>query len=689
MAFPRFLLAMLLMAAAATLRGQESLSYSFEGECTATQFLDDAEGYAGTLENGARVVAMSDGNHALYTGLSDGYADLGAAVGSAVVGKLDGDFSVSVDVMVQAEDNALGQNGNFVWVSASQLPNGSPRDYAMLRVRDGAMGYTLRYGSENHRVESTSQLPTGGWHNLAYVHEGEEARLYLDGQLLAAQTYGEGGGEEAFLSPADVYAHAGQLDYNYLGRSSWSGDAYLRNALIDNFQIVPRALSAAEVSAGAARAASASAQSAEKLVVHPSDTIDFDTQAGIDTLIYKVNTTWQARMGAHHSSFWNRAVYETGNMAAYAYLGTPAFRDFAMEWGAYNDWQGSKGDDPSQWKYTYGEGDGYALFGDWQCCFQTYIDLFLAQREEERDSALVRRALQVMDYMAESDTVDYWWWADALFMAMPVLPRMYALTGEAKYLDKLYDCFRYSRQLMYDEERHLFFRDANYLYPQHQTSHGLPDFWSRGNGWVVAGLSQVLRDTPPDWEHRDYFLQIYRDLCASVIACQTGEGYWTESLQDTLYATCRESSGTALFTFGLLWGVNNGLLDGDSYLPPARRAWHYLTRTALQPSWLVGYMQPIGAAANEGASLSGSDVADFGTGAFLLAAVEMGRHVAARDADAIGDVRPDTPSRGTDPPTAAPSPRPAASPVYAPSGERLAHPRRGLNIVGGKKVWMP
>ncbi len=64
------------------------------------------------------------------------------------------------------------------------------------------------------------------------------------------------------------------------------------------------------------------------------------------------------------------------------------------------------------------------------------------------------------------------------------------MTGQEKYLDKLYSCISYADSIMLDKETGLYFRDGKYVYPKHKTLRGRKDFWARGNGWVLAGLAK-------------------------------------------------------------------------------------------------------------------------------------------------------------------------------------------------------
>ncbi len=178
---------------------------------------------------------------------------------------------------------------------------------------------------------------------------------------------------------------------------------------------------------------------------------------------------------------------------------------------------------------------------------------------------------------------------------------------------------------MFDKEEHLYYRDGKYIYPAHKTADGKKDFWARGDGWVLAGLAKVLADVPASYKHRPFFAERFRQLAAAAAKCQQKDGYWTRSMLDAGQAEGPETSGTALFTYGMLWGVNNGLLDRATYEPVISKAWQYLTTKALQADGSVGYVQPIGEKAIKGQQLTASNVTNFGTGVFLLAACEKVR----------------------------------------------------------------
>lgn len=340
-------------------------------------------------------------------------------------------------------------------------------------------------------------------------------------------------------------------------------------------------------------------------------------------IINKVNYYWQTNNKPQVRSFWDNAAYHTGNMEVYEITKNEAFRAYSEAWAEHNEWMGARSADKSKWKYTYGETDDHVLFGDWQICFQTYIDLYHLKPDEHR----IARAKEVMKYQMSTPNNDYWWWADGLYMVMPVMTKMHKLTGDKQYLDKLHEYFTYANSIMYDEATGLYYRDAKYVYPQHKSTNGGKDFWARGDGWVFAGLAKVLKDLPRSDIHRKEYISKYKKMAEAILNSQQKEGYWTRSMLDPQHAPGPESSGTAFFTYGLLWGINNGHLNKKTYLPAALKAWEYLTTVALQKDGRIGYIQPIGEKAIPGQVIDSNSTSNFGVGAFLLAGSEMYRYL--------------------------------------------------------------
>lgn len=344
------------------------------------------------------------------------------------------------------------------------------------------------------------------------------------------------------------------------------------------------------------------------------------TKTQVATVLDKVNTKWQAENDVlKQKAFWHPATYHIGNMAAYKATGKQDYLNYTLKWAENNEWMGAKSTKRERWKFSYGETNDYVLFGDWQACFQVYIDLYQELSGEEK----VARAKEVMGYQINTEEDKYWWWIDGLFMVMPVMPRMYELTGDTTYLNKLYEYYSYTKSLVYEQETGLWYRDAKYLYPKHQTNSGKKDFWSRGNGWVIAAHALTLDRLSKSDPHYDEYVEVLVKMAESLKEAQQPEGYWTRSLLDAEQAPGPETSGTTFFTYGILWGINNGVLDRKTYLPVVEKSWKYLTNTAVQADGTLGYVQPIGEKAVPGQIIDTNSTADFGVGAFLLAASEM------------------------------------------------------------------
>ncbi len=169
-----------------------------------------------------------------------------------------------------------------------------------------------------------------------------------------------------------------------------------------------------------------------------SDKRDIFSRSSVVEILNKVNNKWQKENKVSEQwAFWHPSAYHIGNMEAYKLTKNENYLNYSLQWAENNSWQGAKSTNAEEWKFTYGETDEYVLFGDWQACFQVYIDLNKLNPSPRK----IARVLEVMDYQVHSDENEYWWWIDGLFMVMPVMPRMYELTSDPLYLKKLYEYY--------------------------------------------------------------------------------------------------------------------------------------------------------------------------------------------------------------------------------------------------------
>jgi len=145
-----------------------------------------------------------------------------------------------------------------------------------------------------------------------------------------------------------------------------------------------------------------------------------------------------------------------------------------------------------------------------------------------------------------------------------------------------------------------------------------PTYWARGNGWAFAALAKILSVLPTSDPHYAEYLGDFQAMARALAALQQPGGYWNQDLEGTDGAG-PESSGTSFFLYGFAWGINNGILAQDTYLPVVANAWNFLANTAIQPSGLLGYVQSYILPA----AITATSTYDFGVGAFLSGARQV------------------------------------------------------------------
>lgn len=212
---------------------------------------------------------------------------------------------------------------------------------------------------------------------------------------------------------------------------------------------------------------------------------------------------------------------------------------------------------------------------------------------------------------------DRWCWCDALFMAPETLLKLAKATGDKRYADFAHAEFKATTDYLHDPAERLYFRDSRFF--DQRDAQGRKLFWSRGNGWVMAGLVGILKTLDKDDPKRGYYERLFRDMAARLVTLQKADGYWPASLLDQGPATPPETSGTAFYTYAFAWGIEAGLLDRTRYEPAAVRGWHALTR-AVQPDGMLGWVQQVG---DRPDSVSARETQFYGAGAFLLAGTAM------------------------------------------------------------------
>jgi len=312
----------------------------------------------------------------------------------------------------------------------------------------------------------------------------------------------------------------------------------------------------------------------------------------------------------------------------------------AALYAGMSEWAGIAGDDSyfewlrgiaekNSWTYYIHDNPLRRYHADDYCVGQTYIELYRKYKDKSMIKPMRAYLDQILKDPAKGDlkfvnTKDYWssqrWsWCDALFMAPTVWAKMANVTGKKKYLDFMYQEYKFTTDYLFDQEEDLYFRDSNYF--TRKEANGAKVFWGRGNGWVFAGLPIIIREIPAKYEHKDYFVTIFKEMAAKLISIQSADGFWHASLLDPASYPNPEMSATAFFVFGLAWGVNNGYLDKEIYLPAILKGWKSMV-ASVWPDGKVGYIQPIGA---DPKAVTREMTEVYGVGGFLLAGTEITR----------------------------------------------------------------
>lgn len=211
---------------------------------------------------------------------------------------------------------------------------------------------------------------------------------------------------------------------------------------------------------------------------------------------------------------------------------------------------------------------------------------------------------------------DRWSWCDALFMSPPVWAKLYNITGNKKYIDFMLSEYKATTDFLFDKKEKLYYRDESYI---GKLDNNIKIFWSRGNGWVFAGLANILAELNPNSKEYKYFVKIYKKMAKRLLELQTPQGHWAMSLLGQKFYPTPETSGSSFFVFGLAWGINNRILDYKTYEPAVRKGWNAVV-SCITEDGMLGYVQPIGAAPGE-AWPNKTEV--YGTGAFLSAGSEV------------------------------------------------------------------
>jgi rhamnogalacturonyl hydrolase YesR len=320
---------------------------------------------------------------------------------------------------------------------------------------------------------------------------------------------------------------------------------------------------------------------------------------------------------AIHPTDWTNGAYYTGVARAHSTTKNMMYMAALKNQAVQNNWE------PFTRLY---HADDVAI---------SYSYLYVAENENRRNFADLEPTKNFLDAhlyednpwkagtnKSKEDKTILWWWCDALFMAPPVINLYAKQTKQPQYLEEMHKYYMETYNRLYDKDEKLFARDMRFVWKGNDEDRKEPNgkkvFWSRGNGWVIGGLALLLEDMPKDYEHRDFYVNLYKEMASKILEIQSEDGLWRTSLLSPESYDHGEVSGSGFHTFALTWGINNGLLD-KKHTSAVKKAWKAMAACQHEDG-RVGWVQNIGAFPEPASADSWQN---FGTGAFLLAGSEI------------------------------------------------------------------
>lgn len=194
---------------------------------------------------------------------------------------------------------------------------------------------------------------------------------------------------------------------------------------------------------------------------------------------------------------------------------------------------------PKEWELKEGEVRESKIYGD-------FIDAHICQPEQKK-------------WADEGYSWQTRFWLDDMYMITTIQAQAYRVTNNSKYID------RAAREMVLYLDS---IQQPSGLFYHAPTS---PFCWSRGNGWMAVGMSELLRMLPQENPHWAEIMKGYRKMMERLKDTQDENGMWKQIVDDcTMW---EESSGSAMFTYAIITGVKKGWLPAEEYGPIARKAW--------------------------------------------------------------------------------------------------------------------
>jgi unsaturated rhamnogalacturonyl hydrolase len=335
----------------------------------------------------------------------------------------------------------------------------------------------------------------------------------------------------------------------------------------------------------------------------PQPAADPPALCAVAQQMVSVGNYWVANGPDQAPANWQNSTFQVGNLALVLTTGQSNHK--TLPWAQAVGYQLPI--DPSQPFAAQGEAAGEA-----------YLDLF---KYFHPDTPLgpLRDQIAAEAASVQQGNRKYWDSVDDLNMAMPSFARIGVLDGSEADLAAMQTLFDYTEKQAGGRG---LFNELTGLWNQTAKLSDALAFPSVGNGWALSALTKVLQVLPENDARRPEYLRVFKKMAATLKLVQRPDGFWNSDLLNPFDHAGPESSGTALLTYGLAWGVNAGVLDPAKYSATVNKGWKALSTKAVQPSGLVGYVQEDPA---KPSVAKADDTAAYAVGAYLLAGQQIAK----------------------------------------------------------------
>lgn len=189
-------------------------------------------------------------------------------------------------------------------------------------------------------------------------------------------------------------------------------------------------------------------------------------------------------------------------------------------------------------------------------------------------------------------------WIDYTYLCVPFLIKFGVVTGREDVLDEGFKQYEHRIDRLWVPEVGL----ARHVWVEKPNHFAQSMFWSGGNGWFGAAMTEIL-SMAPDHPRAGRMREVFTTYAHSIREYQDRSGFWHNILDDE--DSWLEARGTLEHSFAFARGVELGILD-DSFLEPAARGFRVVAGSVRPDGGVPGVaLRPGGPTVSFGVSWHG------------------------------------------------------------------------------------